>query len=80
MMDQVLFNSIGTALFGTSWHGDMSRQLGVNLRTIERWSKGQSKISPGVWGDLIRLLDVRRAELDDLRPRLKDRAFTSTSE
>lgn len=78
-----LFNLTGTTLFGTSWHGDVSRRLGVNLRTVERWSKGQSRISPGVWSDLLKMLADRQAELARLQPLLERQAAstsTSTSE
>lgn len=71
MTDLDLFNTAGQSLFGSNWHGDMSRRLGVNLRTVERWSKGQSRISPGIWPDLLKMLSDREAELARLRPLLE---------
>lgn len=79
MTDLDLFNLAGQSLFGSNWHGDMSRRLGVNLRTVERWSKGQSRISPGVWSDLLKMLADRQAELARLQPLLEKQVSTSTS-
>lgn len=60
-----LLPQCGMALFGMQWQSEMARALGVTDRTVRRWFAGE-RIPPGVWLDLIRLMQERSDLLDDL--------------
>lgn len=51
------------ALYGSQWHGDLARALGVNIRTVQRWSAGEYLPPRGIWLELIDLMKTRREEL-----------------
>ena len=36
------------ALFGAEWVSPMARELGVALRTVQRWAAGTVAVPPGV--------------------------------
>jgi hypothetical protein len=44
-----LIRAIGAALFGSRYQHDLAEGLGVNRRTVSRWSGGADEPRPGVW-------------------------------
>lgn len=60
-----LLVSIGQALYGSQWQSDMARDLDTSDRTVRRWVAG-APIPPGVFVDLMRILQERALILDDL--------------
>lgn len=58
-----LLRRVAQALYGSQWHGDLARVLGVNMRTVQRWSAGEYLPAPGIWLELIDLMNARREEL-----------------
>lgn len=57
---------VGAALYGPRWQTDLARELGVADRTVRRWVAGADRPRPGVWADLRRALEERRADLTEL--------------
>lgn len=43
--------AFGTALFGPSWHGPLSRALDVSDRTLRRWMSGEFEMPEGIWAE-----------------------------
>lgn len=50
---------IGRALFGDHWLQPLSRELGVNDRTIRRWAKDEFAIPKTVWDEIEHLCLTR---------------------
>lgn len=65
-----LLHEAGEALYGPRWQSELARELGVNIRTVQRWAAGQVDISAGVYVDLLRLAQERAQALDALADRL----------
>jgi len=61
----------GEALYGPQWQSPLSRDLGCNVRTIQRWAAGVNDPPDGIWMDLLRLSQERAMTLDALADRLK---------
>jgi hypothetical protein len=66
MTSAELIRAIGAALFGSRYQHDLAESLGVNRRTVSRWSSGQDEPRPGVWLDLLGIMWERRRELGTL--------------
>jgi hypothetical protein len=49
---------IGARIYGANWQAPISRALGVNLRTLQRWVNGQNPIPPHIEADLRQLLAI----------------------
>lgn len=62
----------GEALYGTRWQSELARDLGVSIRTMQRWASGAFEPPAGVWTDLLRLSQERAATLDALSQRLRE--------
>ena len=60
----------GKALYGQSWHTDLAHDLGVNVRTVQRWATSETEPKPGVYPDVARVVEARIAALQDLLGRL----------
>jgi hypothetical protein len=58
-----LFASVGLALAGPEWRSWLASELDVNRTTVNRWASGYSRIPPGVWHELRRLVDARIVQL-----------------
>ena len=56
----------GNALFGHSWQSDLGRALGVDRRTVSRWSLGTQTPRPGVIIEVRELVRRRLAALTEL--------------
>jgi hypothetical protein len=62
-----LLRRCGTALYGERWQSPLARDLGVAIRTVQRWEAGDRTVPPGVWPELDRLLGARADEIAALR-------------
>lgn len=67
----------GKALFGERWQTDLTRALGLSdARRIRQWLTPKGKqshrpIPPGVWDDIIKLLEERKIEIDKVLQHMK---------
>ena len=52
------FSAAGEAIYGARWLSPLSRALGVNRRTVERWACGQNPVPERVADDLRDLLRI----------------------
>lgn len=57
---------VGEALYGPRWASDLARDLGVALRTVQRWHSGDRGIPPTLSDDLVVLLRSRQIEISDV--------------
>lgn len=62
----------GEALYGPLWQSAVARDLGVAVRTVQRWVSGERDVPQGLYLDLLRLTQERALALDDLAPRLRE--------
>lgn len=69
-----LLTETGEALYGPQWQSPLARDLGCNVRTIQRWVAGVNEPPDGIWMDLLRLSQERAMMLDALADRLKREA------
>jgi DNA-binding transcriptional regulator YiaG len=49
----------GEALYGSQWQSDLSREIGKNLRTVQKWAAGDLR-PPPILADMIIALLRRR--------------------
>ena len=68
-----LLDEVGRALYGPQWQSEMARELGVAIRTVQRWAVGNYPPPPGVAFDLGDLLRKRRGDLAILAKKLPRR-------
>lgn len=59
-----LLRQAGRALYGPAWQSALAERLDVNLRTVQRWASGQNAVAPGIWAEVLALLEARADELD----------------
>ena len=57
---------VGEALYGPRWASDLSRALGVALRTVQRWHVGDRGIPATLSDDLRALLKASQLKISDL--------------
>jgi transcriptional regulator with XRE-family HTH domain len=61
----------GRLLYGPSWQTPLATALGINLRTVQRWARGDRQPSADTWARLAELVRHRSDELaqllDDIR-------------
>lgn len=67
MTEIELLRRVGEALHGERWQSPLARDLGVAVRTVQRWAAGDSPIPPGLWSDLCRVLVGRAGAIAELR-------------
>lgn len=65
-MTPALLADAGRLLFGNEWQSPLARQLGVALRTVQRWASGHSPIPPPLGPELASALEARASELASL--------------
>lgn len=65
-----LLAQCGEALWGTRWQSDLAEATGVSDRTVRRWVAGE-RVPPGVFVDLMRIMQERAQLLDDLTEEVK---------
>jgi hypothetical protein len=61
-----LIRAAGVALYGPRYESDLAIALDVNRRTVRRWKSGEDEPRPGVWSDLLALMDERAGMVEDL--------------
>jgi transcriptional regulator with XRE-family HTH domain len=61
-------------IYGRVWQMPLAEDLGVNLRTVQRWASGKQAPPPGIYAKLAALARARVAELEELLPALMDAA------
>src|SRR5215471_20135320 len=66
MSSTELLAAAGVAMFGGQWKAGLGRILGVTDRTINRWLSGKVEPRPGVFVDLLKVLQERRGEISRL--------------
>lgn len=65
-----LLTQCGEALWGARWQSDLAEAVCVSDRTVRRWVAGE-RIPPGVFVDLMRIMQERAQLLDDLTQEVK---------
>ena len=60
----------GPALYGDRWRSALARELGVDLRTVQRWVAGDSPVPDRVRDRVARLMSERGAELKKIGEKL----------
>jgi hypothetical protein len=58
--------AVGKALYGPRWQSELSRDLNVAVRTVQRWDAGERGIPASLGDDLRELLVQRRIDIDEL--------------
>jgi hypothetical protein len=71
-MPNGLLHRCGAALYGERWQSPLARDLGVAIRTVQRWEAGDRAVPSGIWPELYRLLGARADEIAALRRALAD--------
>jgi hypothetical protein len=61
-----LFRAAGVALHGQRWQSDLARELGVAIRTVQRWDAGSHPIPDTIWLEMLDLLNGRAADITKL--------------
>jgi transcriptional regulator with XRE-family HTH domain len=69
-----LLHAFVTLVYGRVWQMPLAEDLGVNLRTVQRWASGKQAPPPGIYAKLAALARARVAELEELLPALMDAA------
>jgi hypothetical protein len=62
---RTLFARIGMLLYGDGFVSQLSEELGIAERTVQRWSSGAREVPPYVWGRLIEMLGDEGKTLRD---------------
>jgi hypothetical protein len=57
----------GEALYGERWQSPLARDLGVAIRTVQRWTAADCAVPPGVWPEIDALLEGRAQQIAELR-------------
>lgn len=73
MDDRELLAAIGEALHRNHWKSELARDLGIDDRSLRRWVQTNT-VPHGVWRELAELLEARRAGIDTLLERLRERS------
>lgn len=63
----MLLTRIGEALYGRRWQSELAHDLGVALRSMQRWVADQREPPLGVFADAERLLADREKQIKQLR-------------
>jgi hypothetical protein len=81
MTSAELIRAVGEALWGEHhWRAEMSRALGVRDRPLRRWAAGEVEPPSGIWRELLKAVDARRAQLEHVRDELARHPSLSNSE
>ena len=57
--DAAILWEAGAAIYGERWQSSLARDLGVAVRTMQRWAVGDQPVPAGAWRDIERLLSAR---------------------
>lgn len=61
--DRDTLRKVGEALHGSLWQSGLARDLGVAIRTMQRWVKGDFDIPDGIWPEIAAICEKRDAAL-----------------
>jgi hypothetical protein len=78
MTDLERLERAGRLLHGPSWQTPLAADLGVALRTVQRWASGASALPSGIWADLRKLLLQRSQEAARFAETLQGRGLVGT--
>ena len=79
MTDVELLVEVGTALYGDRWQTDTAAALGLSdARRIRAWLSGSRRMPPGIWVDLIALMEKREAEIAAAREKISANKSTNS--
>ena len=70
-MTPELLREAGEALYGSRWQTDLANDLGVALRTVQRWADGTRAIPDGLTDNIVELLEARGKTLVGLVGKIK---------
>lgn len=62
---------VGEALYGQRWQSELARELGVAVRTVQRWMDSTRAIPAGLPYELLKPLVTRWLTIDELITRLQ---------
>tara|TARA_R110002110_G_scaffold116306_5_gene287811 strand:+ start:101 stop:322 length:222 start_codon:yes stop_codon:yes gene_type:complete len=65
-MTREQLKDVGEALYGPRWQSELSRDLTVAVRTVQRWDAGERGIPASLGDDLRELLVQRGIDIDEL--------------
>ena len=66
-----LLQDIGPSLYGAScWRTELAKALGVTRKTIMLWPQGTSVIPLAVMGEVVRLCEERKRQIQRVSHRL----------
>jgi hypothetical protein len=65
-MSKQLLKIVGESIYGEEWQAPLSRDLGINERSMRRWVSGTEEIPRGVWSDLGNKLEIWHRALGSL--------------
>ena len=74
LADADLIRQLGAVLFGMPVADAMSRGLGMNRRTVQRWLNAQNAVPANVWEQLREIVAEQLHELERLSQALAARA------
>jgi hypothetical protein len=66
-----LLREIGEAMYGARWKKDLAGDLGVNERTIRRWSAGEWPVPAGTYDALRKLIDTQALAVERVKRRMR---------
>jgi DNA-binding transcriptional regulator YiaG len=66
-----LLVQVGRSLYGELWQSALARDLNISDRAVRQWVAGDRNPSPGVYADLLLLVESRQEELADVAEALK---------
>lgn len=64
--DNDKLQKIGLALFGKSWKKSLAESLNVDERRITHWLQSTRPVPDGVWGDLRKIANQRKEEIENV--------------
>jgi hypothetical protein len=70
-LNNKLLRRVGQFIYGEQWHAPLARDLGVNERSMRRWSAGTDEIPRSVWDDLGSKLEIWHRALGGLLAEVK---------
>ena len=71
-----LITRIGLALWGERWLAPMARAVRVDERTVRSWARGRREVPPGVWRELMGLLEAHAGNCRALAAEIASRSDT----
>lgn len=71
-MTPELLRRFGQSVYGSAWQSPLSRDLGVNDRTVRRWASGEWPIPARVWHELHAIGEKHMGEIYAVLRELRD--------